>query len=82
MKKVELYANMGELAHEYNPIYSIVPGEFTTKVIVEIPDKYEPYENQAGDTIVKYNGTVTYLESALNTWAGFRKECKITEVEG
>lgn len=82
--KIELYANMGELGHEYSPVYARTAGEYATKVEVEIPDRYEAYRNETDDIIVNvpYKGEVMhmYVTDALNQMVGFRKACKITEV--
>ena len=83
--KVELYANMGELGHEYNPVYARVAGDHSKMVEIEIPERYEAYKNETDDVIViiTYKGEIMqmYLTDALNHMAGFRKACKITEAE-
>lgn len=87
---VELYANYGELAHEYTPVYAYTPNYAHDNVTVDVPDKYNLAERYLYGTIrdgysveIPVLGGVTTMElcEALNYVPFFQKACKITVVK-
>lgn len=79
--KINLYANMGERAHEYNPVYAYVAGECSDPVVVDIPVRYSPAELSSGtySVTVPINGEMCEMDAAeaLTHYAQFRKACTI-----
>ena len=39
---IKMYANYGELAHEYTAIYAYAAGDAADLVSIDVPDKYQP----------------------------------------
>lgn len=58
--KTTIYANYGVLAHEYQTIYTVTAphghAKVSEQVIVEIPDDFKPYHNEAGEVVVNVPG--------------------------
>lgn len=79
--KIKLYANMGELAHEYTPVYAYVAGGCSDLVSVDIPDRYNPAELASGtySVTVPINGERCEMDvaEALTHYAQFRRACTI-----
>lgn len=81
---IKMYANMGTLAHEYNPVYAYVSGDAADLVSIDVPDKYQPAESASGgySVVVPVDGEPCEMDikDALNHCAPFRRACTIKKL--
>ena len=47
---INFYANYGVLAHEKRPVFSTAPGEISDKISAKLPEGWDTYTMQDGQT--------------------------------
>lgn len=81
---IKMYANYGELAHEYTAIYAYVAGDAADLVSIDMPNKYQPAEltNGGYSVVIPVDGEPCEMDikDALNHFAPFRRACTITKL--
>lgn len=71
--EITIYANYGVLAHEYRVVYTAdnphVHADHADQLIVEIPEKYQPYTTVEGSIALVINGTSYMLGEVIDSTA-------------